>query len=42
MIVRLINQGSYFGTLFLHTIHGQVSHFRGLRRTYKTLFYQKE
>ena len=21
MIVRLINQGSYFGTFFLHTIH---------------------
>ena len=21
MIVKLINQGSYFGTFFLHTIH---------------------
>ena len=35
-IVRLINQGSYFGTFFLYTIHGQVSHLRELRRTYKT------
>ena len=31
MIVRLINQCSYFGTFLLHTIHGGVSHLRGLR-----------
>ena len=36
MIVRLINQGSYFGTFFLHTIREQVSNLRGLRKTYKT------
>ena len=37
MIVRLINEGSYFGTVFLHTVRGQVSYLRELRRTYKTL-----
>ena len=36
MIARLINEGSYFGAFFLHTVHGEVSHLRGLRRTYKT------
>ena len=36
MIVRLINQGSYFGTFFLHTIREQVSNLRELRKTYKT------
>ena len=32
----IINQGSYFGTVFLHTVHEQVSYHRGLRRAYKT------
>ena len=37
MIVKLINQGSFFfGTFFLHTIRGQVSHLRGFKKTYKT------
>ena len=29
-------QGSYFGTVFLLTVRGQVSYHRGLRRAYKT------
>ena len=32
-----VNQGSYFGTFFLHTIRGQVSHLRGLKEAIKHL-----
>ena len=36
MIVSLIIQGSYFGNFVVDIVPGQVSHLRGLRRTYKT------
>ena len=34
-MIRLINQNFYFEWyFFFHTIHGQVSDLRGLRKTY--------